>query len=125
MNFLLIAQVSSAITTLVGIVILASIFRSLWHLEKDSYRSVILSLGLFFLITLMCVASMTLYQIFDARATDEFAETMELLLYLFMFAAFIYSAYASYTAMRFGRSLHKVEQIVSKKYPAVKRKRRI
>ena len=109
---LLVAQLSSLLTTIVGLIAVLYIFRAVNHLENDSFRETILSLGVFMFITIVGVASMTLYHFLDGYSRFEsLRENAELLWHAFLFLAILYSCYASYLALKLGKSLKKIETI--------------
>src|SRR3989344_7960382 len=94
-TILFIAQASSIITTLVGIIALIYIIHTVHYLANDSFRKIISSLGVFLFITIIGVASMTAYHL---AYGNEIEESLEILWYIFLFIAIIYSYYESYIA---------------------------
>ena len=121
---LFIAQVSSALAVFVGMLTLISIIRAVQHLEKGpSVRRIVYSRGIFFAITLIGVASMTIYHFLGSyEGTEELAGNAELLWYVLLFAAIAYSIYASHLAMRFGKSVHEIEANIKRKFKAKKKR---
>ena len=117
-TILLIAQSTSVLATIVGIISLISIARVTNHLESGSFREIFSSLGIFFLVTLIGVASMTVYHFLNGN--EELAENAERLWYAFMFTSLIISIYGSYIAIKFGKSIHEIIKKVTNK----KRKKR-
>ena len=98
--FQLLAQVTSAFTLLIGIFVLVTIYRALHHLEDgSSLKAIIASLNRFFLITLIGVASMTIYH--WVYGLSELSETTELIWYILLFAAIAYSCYGAYAFKKY------------------------
>jgi len=112
-TILIIAQSTSVLTTIVGIISLISIIKLTKHLQDSSFREIFSSLGLFFFVTLIGVASMTIYHFLYGN--EELAESAEQLWYAFMFTSLIISVYGSYIAMSFGKSIHEIIRKVNKK----------
>ena len=121
---LFIAQVSSALAVFVGMLTLISIIRAVQHLEKGpSVRRIVYSRGIFFSIALIGVTSMTIYHFLGSyEGTEELAENAELLWYVLLFAAIIYSVYISHLAMKFGKSVHEIETNIKRKFKAKKKR---
>jgi|SRR3989344_2513489 len=113
-TILFVAQASSVLTTLVGIVALIYIIRTVHHLENDSFRSIISSLGVFLFITLIGVASMTVYHLVSNSGNERLLENAEILWHAFLFTAIIYSYYESYIAIKFGKSIMRIEKVIHK-----------
>jgi len=112
-TILLIAQSTSVLATIVGIISLISIARVTNHLESGSFREIFSSLGIFFLVTLIGVASMTIYHFLYGN--EELAENAEQLWYTFMFTSLVISVYGSYIAIRFGKSINQILKRVTHK----------
>ncbi len=121
---LFIAQVSSALAVFVGILALISIIMVVQHLEKgSSIRRIVSSRGIFFFIALMGVTSMTIYHFLGSfEGTEELAENAELLWYILLFAAIIYSVHISSLAIDFEKSIHEIEANIRKKFKAKKKR---
>lgn len=113
-NLLLIAQVSSVITSVIGVIALLHILRVTHHLENDSFRTIFSSLGFFLIITLTGVISMTLYHLFENINHETLTENSELLWYSFLFLAIVFSWYGSYLAIRFNKSVQKIRKTIQK-----------
>lgn len=112
---LIIAQSTSVLATIVGIISLISIIRVTNHLEEGSFREIFSSLGIFFFVTLIGVFSMTIYHFL--YGDEGLAENAEQSWYAFMFTSLFISIYGSYVAIKFGKSIHSiVEKITNKKH---------
>ena len=121
-TLLVIAQASSAITSLIGIILLVYIARAVKHLVKDNYRKIFSWLGIFFLVVLIGVISMTFYHFL--YGFEELEERAELLWYLFMFLSALISSYGSYVIIQFGKSMTKVKEVVLKSKKLSQKKKR-
>ena len=112
---LLIAQVSSILTSIAGLIALAFIVRSTIPLARDKFRTGIILTGLFVLLTLIGVTSMTLYHATDGTdATEEFRESAENYWYVFMFAGFLFYCFESLYVASFGAHLRSADIVLSK-----------
>lgn len=114
---LLIAQASSAITSVIGIALLIYIIKVIKHLVKENYRKKFSWLGIFFLVVLLGVISMTLYHFLDGSGDykyEELAGSAEFLWYLSMFISVLISVYGSYVIIQFGKSMTKIKEVVLK-----------
>ena len=120
---LFVAQATSAITSLVGLIVLFYIAKVVKHLAKDSFRKIFSSLAIFFLVTLVGVISMATYHLLYGTGFEEFEENMEKAWYIFMFASILISCYGSYLVIEFGKSINKVKDMAAKVMKKEKKKK--
>lgn len=97
-TILLIAQISSSLTVLMGIIAIIFTISALKGLADDSFKTLIKRIAIFLVISLIGIASMTLYHIADSFGGLENALTIW---YIFMFVAIVYSIYDSYSIIKF------------------------
>ncbi len=97
---LLIAQISASLTTIMGIVSLILMFTAARKLAKDSFRGFIMKSFFFFLLALIGVTAMTVYHFEESYGETEIWEN---LWFGFLFAAIVFSFYASWNIASFGK----------------------
>jgi len=111
-TFLLIAQVTSAITSILGIIAIYLTFRAAKGLLAGDFKNLIKISGLFLIVVVIGVISMTLYHLMEG---NEIAEKAELIWYTFIYISLIFSLYESYRVIKFGKFINKPNLKAKKK----------
>ncbi len=113
-TILAIAQVSSVITSIMGIVILGYVVNVLRHLLKDDFRKIFSVQGIFFLVALVGVMLMTVYHVVDGTYYERYSDILDDGWFLFMFLSMPIALYNSSVIIKFGRSVEKIRSKISK-----------
>ena len=103
-----IARASSAITSIIGVVLLIYMTIVIKHLVKDNFRKILFLMGIFFLVALLGVISMTSYHFLDGTGQDQLIADTNILWYLLMFISMPISVYGSYIVISFGKSILRI-----------------
>ncbi len=104
LTYLLIAQVSSSITSILGIIAIFMIFRAIKGLVSDEFKQLITYASIFLIITTLAVISMTFYHILNGT---ELSEKLELIWYVGIFISILFSLVESYKIISFGKNFVK------------------
>lgn len=118
---LLIAQATSALTTLIGIGALAYLIRVVYHLDESLFKKIFSSLGIFLVATLVGVASMTIYHFLAYSSAGELAEMTELVWYAFIFISLIVSIYGSFITSMFVKTMSHIKTVARKNFRGERR----
>ena len=113
-SFLLMAQSTSIITSMIGILALIFLIKILLHLEEGQFKNIFFSIAVFLFVTLIGVVAMTFYHLYD-EVNANIADSAEMIWYNFMFASLFFSIYGSITASKFFEPLKKIGNKLSKK----------
>lgn len=99
---LLIAQVSSSLTVIVGIYATILTIRAARGLVDDDFKKLVVYSSIFLVLSIIGTASMAYYHITESRVESVLADNIW---YIFMFLALIFSLYESYKIADFGKRL--------------------
>ncbi|HLC64936.1 MAG TPA: hypothetical protein VJI46_02300 [Candidatus Nanoarchaeia archaeon] len=102
---LLVAQVSSVLTTIIGAVSLAFLFLSLRKLLAGELKNIFIIRVVFLLAVVLGVAAMTVYHLTEESQYQELSETMEGIWYIFIFVTLIASLFETYKVISFWKPL--------------------
>ncbi len=97
-----ISQISTVLTTLLGIVALIYITKSKNKLSEGDIRKFASSFIIFFIALLVGVSSMTAYHLTES-ASENISGIAEIVWYIFMFLAFTYACAGSIRLIRLGK----------------------
>src|SRR3989344_999242 len=109
---LLIAQISSSITVLAGLVAIILTIQAASGLLSSKFKSVLWYSALFLIITLIGITAMTFYHF---SYGTEMGETLELVWYIFTFASLLFSLFESYQEIEFGKTFLSIKEFGKKK----------
>ena len=115
-TLLLLRKIISSAAILVGIYVSISVFKTAWHLEDDMFGSIIKGFGFFSIFSVIAVAlfASTLLVPQDA-STQHIVNVLEILGYIFIIVALMYSSYVSGLASEFGKSIENIDSIIDKR----------
>ena len=103
---LLTAQISSSLTSLVGIAILIYLIVSVTKLGPDRFRNIIILSMLFFLVVVVGVSTMTVYHLTEGSSLQSLHELTENGWYIFMFLSLVFSILLSLKLRSFAKSFN-------------------
>ncbi|HME87310.1 MAG TPA: hypothetical protein VKE88_02765 [Candidatus Nanoarchaeia archaeon] len=108
-TILLIAQVSSVLTTLAAIVATALMFKAHKHMVDGEFKSTIFASAIFLLIATLGSAAMAGFHV--SQSFTEL-EILEEVWYVFMFSALVFSLYESVALVTFGKKILSLENSI-------------
>ncbi len=104
-DMLLVAQVSSSLTILMGIIALIFTIKAISGLAEDSFKTLVKRMAIFLILSIIGISFMTAYHIMDSFGGLEWALNAW---YIFMFMAIIYSIYDSYRIIKFEKPIYSI-----------------
>lgn len=92
---LFVAQISSVITSIVGILALLFLLRSLRHLTEEAFKNNLRLYTIAFVFIVAGVVAMTMYHLFEDTSLSSLGELLEKGWYILMFAGFAFLIFES------------------------------
>ncbi|MEK6885556.1 MAG: hypothetical protein AABX17_01160 [Nanoarchaeota archaeon] len=111
-DMLLVAQVSSSLTILMGIIALIFTIKAISGLAEDSFKTLVKRMAVFLILSIIGIAFMTSYHIMESYGGLDI--TIDIW-YIFMFMAIAYSIYDSYKTIKFEKPIYSIALRTKKK----------